>query len=77
MASRPLESLRLDPESPALDKSLIILLMMAGKNKTRIWRVGLEGSGDGETELEALPHPISFQCAGKTGWGTKVQRAVL
>ena len=27
MASRPLESLRLDPESPALDKSLIILLM--------------------------------------------------
>ena len=27
MASRPLESLLLDPESPALDKSLIILLM--------------------------------------------------
>ena len=27
MASRPLESLLLDPEAPALDKSLIILLM--------------------------------------------------
>lgn len=43
---------------------------VAGKNKTRIWRVGLEGGGDGETELEALPHPISFSVRGN-GVGDK------
>ena len=55
---------------------------VADKNKTGIWRVGCKGGGDGETELEALPHPHAqapflFQRAGKAGRGTKVQRAVL
>lgn len=43
---------------------------MAGKNKTPSLEVGLEGGGDGETELKPSP-PHFFSVRGENGVGDK------